>query len=112
MTQISMLYGGMDVHPESMAVAYVAQDHHAQVIYLGTIATRYGGIDQRIRNMQSEAKQLVFVDEAGTCGDWLERDLCQNGSDGWVVAPSLRPTTASDRGNTDRRLDFIHFRRA
>jgi hypothetical protein len=69
MTQFSMLYGGMDVHPESMAVAYMAQDHHAQVVYLGTIATRYGGIDQRIRNMQSEAKQLVVVDEAGPCGD-------------------------------------------
>jgi hypothetical protein len=40
MNQSSTLYIGMDVHKESIAVAYVTQDHGAEVTYLGTIGTR------------------------------------------------------------------------
>jgi methylmalonyl-CoA mutase cobalamin-binding subunit len=39
MSQSSTLYVGMDVHKDSIAVAYVAQDHGAEVISLGTIGT-------------------------------------------------------------------------
>ena len=35
MTQSSTLYVGLDVHKESIAVAYVAQEHGAEVISLG-----------------------------------------------------------------------------
>jgi hypothetical protein len=35
MSQSSTLYLGMDVHTDSIAVAYVAQEHAAEVIYLG-----------------------------------------------------------------------------
>ena len=45
MSQSSTLYVGMDVHKESIAVAYVAQDHGAEVISLGTIGTRQCDID-------------------------------------------------------------------
>jgi transposase len=68
MPQSSTLYVGMDVHKDSIAVAYVAQEHHAEVIYLGAIGTRQGDIDQLIGNMRSKSKQLVFVYEAGPCG--------------------------------------------
>src|SRR5712691_4870804 len=50
----------MDVHKESIAVAYVAQDHGAEVTYLGTIGTRQCDIDQLIRKMPSKAKHLIF----------------------------------------------------
>jgi transposase len=88
---------------ESIAVAYVAQDHGAEVIYLGTIGTRHGDLDQLVRKMQSKANRLVFVYEAGPCGYWLSRYLIRKGYDCWVVVPSLSPKKAGDRGKTDRR---------
>jgi len=103
MNQSSTLYVGMDVHKESIAVAYVARDHDAQVIYLGTIGTRQADIDQLIRQLHSKAKHLVFVYEAGPCGYWLYRYLSKKGYVCWVVAPSLIPKKAGDRVKTDRR---------
>jgi transposase len=103
MNQSRTLYVGMDVHKNSIAVAYVAQDHGAEVISLGTIGTRQADIDHLTRKLQSKAKHLVFVYEAGPCGDWLYRDLRKKGYDCWVVAPSLIPKKAGDRVKTDRR---------
>jgi transposase len=99
----STLYIGLDVHQESIAVAYVAKEHDAEVIYLGTIGTRQVDIDQCIRKMQSKAKHLVFVYEAGPCGSWLYRYLTKKNLICWVVAPSLIPQKAGDRVKTDRR---------
>jgi transposase len=99
----STLYVGMDVHKDSIAVAYVAQDHDADVTYLGAIGTRQCDIDQLIRKMQSKARHLVFVYEAGPCGYWLYRYLMKKGYPCWVVAPSLIPKKAGDRVKTDRR---------
>ena len=63
MAQSSTLFIGMDVHKDSIAVAYIAQAHGAEVTYLGPIGTRQCDIDQLIRKMQSKAKHLVFVYE-------------------------------------------------
>ena len=73
MSQPSTLFIGMDVHKDSIAVAYVTQDHGAEVTCLGTIGTRQCDLDQRIRKRPSTAQSLVFVYEAGPCGDWLYR---------------------------------------
>ena len=56
-----------------------------------------------MRKLQSKAKHLVFVYEAGPCGDWLYRYLTNKGHVCWVVAPSLIPKKAGDRVKTDRR---------
>ena len=103
MSQSRTLFIGMDVHKESIAVAYVAQDHGAEVTYLGAIGTRQCDIDQMIRKRQSKAKHLLFVYEAGPCGYWLYRYLTKKGYDCWVVAPSLIPKKPGDRVKTDRR---------
>ena len=103
MHQSSTLYIGLDVHKDSIAVAYVAKDHDAEVIYLGTIGTRHGDLDTLIRNMPSKATHLVFVYEAGPCGYWLYRYLTKKGYVCRVVAPSLIPNKAGDRVTTDRR---------
>jgi transposase len=103
MNQSRTLYIGLDVHKESLAVAYVATDHDADVIYLGIIGTRHVDIDSLVRKLPSKAKHLVFVYEAGPCGDWLYRDLTQTGHCCWVVAPSLIPKKAGDRVKPDRR---------
>src|SRR5262249_52333111 len=101
MAQSRTLCIGMDVHKETSAVAYVAQEHGAEVTALGTIRTRQCDIDQRIRKMQSKATHLIFVYAAGPCGYWLYRYLRKKDYDCWVVAPSLMPKKTGDRVKTD-----------
>jgi transposase len=103
MNQSRTRYMGMDVHKDTIAVAYVAKAHDAEVVFLGTLGTRHGDIDHLIRKMPSKATHRLFVYAAGPCGDWLDRDLTTKGDDGWVVAPSLLPKQPGDRVTTDRR---------
>jgi transposase len=101
---------GMAVHKDSITVAYVAQDLHAEVSSRGAIGTCPGDMDQRIRNMPSKRQPLVFVYEAGPCGYWFYRYLTKQGHACWVVAPALIPHKAGDRVNTHRR-DAIQLAR-
>jgi transposase len=103
MRQSSTLCVGMDVHKDSIGVAYVAQEYGAEVVSLGTIGTRQRAIDKRIRQLRSMRQQRVFVCEAGPCGDWLYRYLTKKGYVCWVVTPSFMPKKAGDRVKTDRR---------
>jgi transposase len=93
----------MDVHKDAMAVASVAQDHGAEVIYLGAMGTRQGDIAHLIRQRLSKATPLLFLSEGGPWGSWLSRSLTQKGDDCWVVAPSRMPNQPGDRGTTARR---------
>src|SRR5215510_15084359 len=110
MSQSSTLFIGMDVHKDTIAVAYIAQEHGAEVTSLGTIGTRQCAIDQLVRKMQAKATHLIFVYEAGPCGSWLYRYLRKKDYDCWVVAPSLIPKKAGDRVKTNRR-DAIQLAR-
>ena len=103
MSQSPTLYSGMDVHKESITGAYVAKDHAAAVVSLGTFGTRPCDIDQRRRKLHAQATPLVFVSEAGPGGSWRSRYLLPRGSVCWGVAPALRPPKAGDRVHTDRR---------
>ena len=97
------LYVGLDVHKDSIAVAYAPEDRGAEVVSLGAIGTRQCDIDKLIRRLQSKGATLVFVYEAGPCGYWLYRYLTRIGLVCHVVAPSLIPRKAGDRVKTDRR---------
>jgi transposase len=103
MHQSRTLYVGLDVHKESIAVAYVAKAHHAEVVSLGNIGTRPCDIDKLIRQLQSKSAHLIFVYEAGPCGYWLSRSLTKKGHVCWVIAPSLIPKKPGDRVKTNRR---------
>ena len=103
MSPSSTRFIGMDVHKDSIAVAYVAQDHGAEVMDRGAIGTRQCDLDPLVRKMPSTAQHLIFVYEAGPCGSWLSRYLTTHGYDCWVVAPSVIPKKAGDRVKTDRR---------
>jgi transposase len=103
MAQSRTRYVGMDVHQDAIAVAYMAQEHGAEVVSLGPIRPRQCAIDKLMRQLQSQSTPLVFVYEAGPCGSWLYRSLTKKGYVCWGVAPSLMPKRAGDRGNTDRR---------
>ena len=98
------LYVGLDVHKESIAVAYAPDNRGAEVVALGAVGPRQSDIDKLIRQRQSKgAGTLVFVYEAGPCGYGLYRYLTGKGFDCHVVAPSLIPRKAGDRVKTDRR---------
>jgi len=103
MAQASTLFVGLDVHKETIAVAYVAEEREADVVFLGTSGTRQSDIDKLIRKLQAKGKTLHFVYEAGPCGYWLYRYLTKKGLKCWVVAPSQMPKKAGDRVKTDRR---------
>ena len=103
MPQSRTLSVGLDVHKESIAVAYVAHEHGAEVVSLGTIGTRQCAIEKLLRPLQSKGQPLVFVYEAGPCGSWLSRSLLTKGDVCWGIAPSLLPTKPGDRVKTDRR---------
>jgi len=103
MAHTSTLFVGLDVHKETIAVAYVAEEREAEVVSLGTIGTRQCDIDKLIRKLQAKGKQLHLVYEAGPCGYWLYRYLTKKNLKCWVVAPSQIPKKAGDRVKTDRR---------
>jgi transposase len=97
------LYVGLDVHKESISVAYAPDERGADVVSVGAIGTRQYDIDKLIRKLQAKGMTLVFVYEAGPCGYWLYRSLTAKGLVCHVVAPSLIPRKAGDRVKTDRR---------
>lgn len=103
MRESSTLFVGLDVHKESINVAYVLNDREAQVTHLGPIGTRGCDIDKLIRRLGSKAKEMVFAYEAGPCGYWLYRHLNNKGVQCMVVAPSLIPKKPGVRVKTDRR---------
>lgn len=103
MAQASTLFVGLDVHKETIAVAYVGEEREAEVVSLGTIGTRQGDIDKLVRKLQGKGKRLPFVYEAGPCGYWLYRYLTKKELTCWVVAPSQIPKKAGDRVKTDQR---------
>jgi transposase len=97
------LFVGLDVHKDTIAVAYAVEDRGAEVVSLGTIGTRQYDIDKLLRRLEAKGATLMFAYEAGPCGYWLYRYLTRRGLTCAVVAPSLIPRKAGDRVKTDRR---------
>jgi len=101
-TKLPTLYVGLDVHKDSIAVAY-AEARGGDPVSLGSIGSRQADVDKLIRKLQGKGVRLVFVYEAGPCGYWMYRCLTGKGLSCHVVAPSLIPRKAGDRVKTDRR---------
>jgi transposase len=114
MPQSRPLSVGLEVHPESLAVASVATAPHAAGVSLGHMGTRPCASAQRLRQLPATSAPLLFVSAAGPCGSWLERSLPTKGQVGWGRAPSLRPTKPGDRLTTHRRaaLTLARVRRS
>jgi hypothetical protein len=81
----------MDVHKESIVVAYITNEHHAEVVYVGAIGTRQYNINQIIRKLQAESKHSIFVDNTSPCGSWLYLYFTKKSYVYWIVVPSLIP---------------------
>ncbi|MCP3721154.1 MULTISPECIES: IS110 family transposase [unclassified Paraburkholderia] len=97
----STVFVGLDVHKDSIMVAYSAGLGEVEV--LGKIGTRAADIDRLCKRMQSKASNVVFVYEAGPCGYGLHRQLTAKGYPCMVCAPSLIPRKPGERVKTDRR---------
>ena len=95
------LYVGLDVHKDSITVAYALGTGEVEV--LGKIGTTKTDIDRLCKRLQSKARHIRIVYEAGPCGYGLYRQLLQKGFDCIVCAPSLIPKKPGERVKTDRR---------
>ena len=103
MPEPTTVFVGLDVHKDSISVAYAAGARPDPPQFLGPIGTRDADIEKMIRRMRSKATCLVFAYEAGPCGYGLYRFLTGKGFECRVVAPSLIPKRPGDRVKTDRR---------
>lgn len=103
MSKDSTVFVGLDVHKDSIAVAWVADGSDSGVVDYGSIGTQQYAIRRLVKKLSGRGAHLVFVYEAGPCGFWLHRLLTQWGYRCLVAAPSLIPKRPSDRIKTDRR---------
>src|SRR5258705_10015485 len=71
----STLYVGLDVHKDSITAAYALGA--GEVELLGKIGTTKSDIDRLCKRLQSKARHLRVVYEAGPCGYGLYRQLVQ-----------------------------------
>ena len=61
MGHTSTLFVGLDVHKDTITVAYIASEPGAEAVSYGTIGTRHSDLDKLIRKLRSKGKELVFV---------------------------------------------------
>ncbi|WP_175982007.1 IS110 family transposase [Burkholderia sp. BCC1630] len=105
----STVYVGLDVHKESITIAYAVG--MGDVELLGRIGTAKGDIDRLCKRLHSKGRRVHVVYEAGPCGYGLYRQLVAEGFECMVCAPSLIPKKPGERVKTDRR-DSIKLARA
>ena len=97
----NLLYVGMDVHKETIAVACASEGEEIRVV--GTIANTAAALDAMVRKLVSGGKRPMFVYEAGPGGYFICRRLRALGYSCKVAAPSLIPRKPGDKIKTDRR---------
>src|SRR5262245_18145944 len=103
MAQCTPVSVGLDVHRDSISVAYAAGSSRTPPHFVGKIGTRQADVDKLVRRLLGRSSNLVFAYEAGPCGYALHRYLTGKGFDCRVIAPSLIPKRPGDRVKTDRR---------
>jgi transposase len=83
----STLYVGLDVHKESISVAYAVGGSSEAPVFVGPIRNRQAEIEAIMRRLHSKGGRLVVAYEAGPCGYVLYRYLCAKEIECRVVAP-------------------------
>jgi transposase len=102
----NLLYIGLDVHKDSIAVAIAEPGRTGEIRSYGKISNSLHAVDKviaRLRKQYGKEVELHFCYEAGPCGFVLVRRLLQLGHHCIVVAPSKIPRGSGDKIKTDRR---------
>lgn len=101
MENVSTLYVGLDVHKESITVAYAIG--LGEVEQMGKTGTTQRDIERLVKRLKAKALPVQVVYEAGPTGYGLYRRLVKQGIGCMVCAPSLIPRKPGERVKTDRR---------
>lgn len=99
----SIMYVGLDVHKNSIEIAFADVGRDSEVRSYGKIDGSLTALDKVIRKLESKGSELHFAYEAGPCGYEIYRHLSRKGYNCIVVAPSLIPRQSGKRIKTDRR---------
>lgn len=97
----STLFVGLDLHKDSITVAYALDNGEIQT--LGKTGTSQTDIDRLCKRLKAKGRHINVVYEAGPCGYGLQRRLVAKGFECMVCAPSLIPRKPGERVKTDRR---------
>jgi transposase len=98
-----VLYLGLDVHAENIAVALAEAGRDGEVRNYGEIPNTFHSVEKLLRKLGHPDKELRVCYEAGPCGFVLARFLKKKGIACDVIAPSLTPKGSGDKIKTDRR---------
>jgi transposase len=98
-----LLYLGLDVHAENIAVALAEAGRDGEVRNYGEIPNTFHSVEKLLRKLGQPDKELRVCYEAGPCGFVLARFLKKKGIACDVIAPSLTPKGSGDKIKTDRR---------
>ena len=98
-----IIYVGLDVHKDTIAVALAETGKRGEVREYGKIANTPAALRTLAAKLASHGWRLRFCYEAGPCGYGIQRQLSEAGHECVVVAPSLIPRKPGDRVKTDRR---------
>jgi len=98
-----VLYLGLDVHAENIAVAIAGAGRDGEVRNYGDIPNTFHSVEKLLRKLGHPDKELRACYEAGPCGFVLARFLKKKGIACDVIAPSLTPKGSGDKIKTDRR---------
>src|SRR5258708_28639488 len=99
----TIIYVGLDVHKDTIAVALAEGGKRGEVREPGQIANTPTAMKTLAGKLASGGRELRFCYEAGPCGYGIQRQLAALGHRCVVVAPSLIPHKPGDRIKTDRR---------
>jgi transposase len=109
----SILFVGLDVHKDSIAVALAEAGAAGEVRSYGVIPNRPEAIGRLLKKI-GPGRRLRVCYEAGPCGYVLYRQLTKLGIACAVVAPALIPVKPGARIKTDRKdaLNLARLHRA